>query len=76
MRRRAVPRTTGVFSGGSPLGTDCTGVSSMEFTALIQSGVDATLVPGQEVFSQFWSRDVASPGGSSLTGGMRFPIHP
>jgi hypothetical protein len=69
-------RTSGVFSGGSPVGTDCTGVLSFEFNALIQSGVDATLVPGQEVFSQFWSRDVASPGGSCLTGGMRFLIHP
>lgn len=69
-------RTTGVFSGGSAVGTDCTGVLSFEFNALIQSGVDPALVPGQEVFSQFWSRDVASPGGSSLTGGMRFLIHP
>lgn len=69
-------RTTGVFSGGSSSGTDCTGVLSFDFNALIQGGSDATLVAGQEVFSQFWSRDVASPGGSSLTGGLRFLIHP
>lgn len=72
-----VTRTAGKFSGGAPPPTaDCSGSFLFDFNFYIQGGADPTLVAGQEVFCQFWSRDVASPGGSNLTGGIRFLIHP
>jgi hypothetical protein len=72
-----VKRTGGTLSNGTPPpAVDCTGSLWFDFNAYIQSGADSSLVAGQEVFCQAWSRDTASPGGSNLTGGLRFLIHP
>jgi hypothetical protein len=69
-------RTAGSFSGGTPPpAADCSGSFWFDFNSYLQTGVDAALVAGQEVFCQFWSRDVASPGGSSLSNALRFLIH-
>jgi hypothetical protein len=70
-------RTGGSSSNGTPPpAVDCTGTLWFDFNAYIQSGADASLVAGQEVFCQFWSRDPASASGSNLTNGLRFLIHP
>jgi hypothetical protein len=63
-------------SGGAAVGVDCTGVFSYEFNALIQSGSDATLVAGAEVFVQCWSRDSQSASPTSLSNAVRFVVHP
>ncbi|HXR44416.1 MAG TPA: hypothetical protein VN759_06390, partial [Pseudolysinimonas sp.] len=70
-----VKRTPGQGSGGSAVGTDCTGSFSFDFNAYIALGVDPLLaVPGQQVNAQFWSRDVAASFGSSLTDALQFAI--
>jgi hypothetical protein len=69
-------RTAVQNSGGSASGTDCTGTFSFDFNARIQSGVDATLVVGSEVFSQYWSRDPGSPSTTSLSNAARSLINP
>jgi hypothetical protein len=63
-------------SGGAAVGVDCTGVLSFDFNARIQSGTDATLVAGAEVFVQCWSRDSASASMTSLSNALRFLVHP
>jgi hypothetical protein len=47
-------------SGGSASGSDCSGSYSYDFNARIQSFADPLLVPGEEVFAQYWSRDPQS----------------
>ena len=69
-------RTTVQFSGGSPSGNDCTGVYSFDFNAWIQTYADPSLVPGEEVFCQYWSRDPASFGNTNLTDAARFSVCP
>lgn len=69
-------RTVIQGSGGSPSGNDCTGTFTLDFNALIQSFTDASLVPGAEVFAQYWSRDPASASTTNLTNGARFTICP
>lgn len=69
-------RTAVQNSGGSASGSDCTGVFSHDFNALIQSSVDPTLTVGAEVFSQYWSRDPASPSTTSLSNALRFVVNP
>jgi hypothetical protein len=69
-------RTITQGSGGSTSGSDCTGTMLYDFNALAASGVDPTLVGGQEVFTQAWSRDPASPSTTSLSNAMRFVFAP
>lgn len=69
-------RTATQNSGGNTGGSDCSGVFSLDFNVRIQSGVDPTLVAGAEVFSQYWSRDPASPSTTSLSNALRFLISP
>ena len=69
-------RTVIQSSGGSPSGNDCTGTYSLDFNAIIQGFTDASLVPGAEVFTQYWSRDPASASTTNLTNGARFTICP
>jgi hypothetical protein len=62
-------------SGGSTLPThDCTGAYTYDFNARIASGIDPTLVQGQMVWAQFWSRDPASVGGTNLSDALEFTI--
>ncbi|HXR44417.1 MAG TPA: hypothetical protein VN759_06395 [Pseudolysinimonas sp.] len=70
----AVKRTPGQGSGGSPTGVDCTGTFSFDFNAYIAAGVDPLLAVGQQVNAQYWSRDVASSFGASLTDALEFVI--
>jgi hypothetical protein len=69
-------RTPAQNSNGSTIGVDCTGTYSYDFTPVIQNGVDPTMVPGAEVFCQWWSRDSLSPSGTSLSNGLHFVINP
>lgn len=69
-------RTSVLDSGGSASGTDCTGVFTYDFNALIGSGIDPTLTTGAQIFAQFWSRDSASPSTTSLSNAVHFWINP
>ncbi|MCE9595372.1 MAG: VCBS repeat-containing protein [Planctomycetes bacterium] len=69
-------RTAVQNSGGNQPPNDCSGTYSYDFNARIQSGIDPLLTKGQEVFCQYWSRDIASPSGTSLSNALRFVINP
>lgn len=57
-------RTAPMNSGGNVGLGDCSGSYSLDLNALIRSGSDPLLVPGEDVHVQCWSRD---PGASSTT---------
>jgi hypothetical protein len=64
-------------SGGTPpLIWDCTGQFHFDFNAWIQSGIDPSLVAGQEVWAQYWYRDpgFAAPNNIGLTDAVEFTI--
>jgi hypothetical protein len=63
-------------SGGSTTGIDCSGTFHFDFNGHIDSHADPSLVVGAEIFDQWWSRDPASPAGSSLSNALRFVINP
>lgn len=65
-------RTPTQNSGSS--GTGCTGTFTMNFNAWIQSHVDPQLVAGQEVYAQYFFRDVGSSAGFSNA--VSFTINP
>ncbi|NUP96074.1 MAG: hypothetical protein HUU28_07910, partial [Planctomycetaceae bacterium] len=67
-------RMPSVSSGGSPTGSDCSGSCSYDFNAWIQGGGDPALVPGADLFVQFWYRDPASPGTTGLSDALRTQI--
>jgi len=68
-------RITTTGSHGSPVPTvDCSGSYSIDFNLRIQSGLDPLLAPGQEVDTQYWSRDPASPAPVGLTSALSFQI--
>jgi plastocyanin len=69
-------RTPVQNSGGSPTGSDCSGVFNFDFNVRIASGVDPLLVQGVVVDSQYWSRDPADPFHTNLTNGLHFTICP
>ena len=71
-----VKRTPVQDSGGNALGNDCSGAFSFDMNARIQSGIDGSLVPGAQVFAQYWSRDPQSPGTTNLTDGVTFTVCP
>lgn len=71
-----ITRTQLQVSGGSPVGTDCSGTYALDFNALIQGGGDPLLVAGEEVFAQYWYRDPAGSFGSALSDGAQFTIQP
>ncbi len=63
-------------SGGNATGDDCSGVYSYGMNAHIQSGFDALLIVGANVFGQFWMRDPQSPSTTGLSDGISFAIAP
>ena len=71
-------RRTGLQNAGGslPPTMDCSGSYSFDFNALIQSGIDPLLVPGQQINGQYWSRDSAQPDGTgvSLANAIEFVI--
>jgi photosystem II stability/assembly factor-like uncharacterized protein len=71
-----VRRTEVQDSGGSPSGADCTGTYSYDLNARIQSGVDPSLVPGADVYAQYWYRDPQDPYTTGLTNALSFTIQP
>jgi hypothetical protein len=67
---RRTPLQISGASGAPP----CTGTYSLDFNARIASGVDPALVSGQQVWSQYWTRDSGVPSGTGLTNGLSFTI--
>jgi glucose/arabinose dehydrogenase len=63
-------------SGGTPIGSDCSGVFSFDFNQYVASGADPMLTAGQQVNVQFWSRDPHDPAGfsTSLSDGLQFVL--
>jgi hypothetical protein len=61
-------------SGGSASGSDCTGAYSFDFGTWMQTGVDAALVPGREIYGQYWSRDPQAFPMTNLTDAVRIEI--
>ena len=74
----ASPTVRGVVhnSGGSPSGSDCSGSYAVDFNAHVQSLSNPLLVPGEEVFAQYWSRDPGSASTTNLSDALRFTICP
>jgi Tol biopolymer transport system component len=70
-------RTPVQLSGGN-LPSDCSGTYSFDFNAWIAAGADPALVAGQDVWSQYWSRDpgFAPPSSTGLTDALSFTISP
>ena len=71
-----VTRTPVTSSGGSSIGTDCTGTLAIDFNDVIQSYTDSRLVPGRTVCVQWWYRDGQSIGGGGLSNAASFAIAP
>jgi hypothetical protein len=73
-----IRRTPPQSSGGSTVGSDCTGVFVFDFNAWIASGADPALVAGVSVWTQYWSRDPGfpPPANASLTDAATFVVWP
>lgn len=71
-------RTPVTNTGGSPTGSDCTGVQTIDFNAYVASGANPALVAGVTVDGQFWSRDpgFAPPVNVGLTQAIHFGLTP
>jgi hypothetical protein len=70
-----VRRTPTQNSGGSPIGNDCTGILSFDFSAWITTGGDPFIqVVGQQVNAQYWSRDPQDPFTTNTTNAVQFQI--
>ena len=67
-------RTPGQMSGGNPPPNDCSGTYSFDFNARVRSGVDPALVPGRQVWAQYYSRDPGDPFFVGLTDAVTFTI--
>ncbi|MCY3002702.1 MAG: hypothetical protein NTV21_12945 [Planctomycetota bacterium] len=71
LRRTPVQNTGGAASGNS-----CTGTMTFDMNALIQSGGDSLLIPGQFACAQYYYRDPADPFTTGLTNAVSFTICP
>jgi hypothetical protein len=71
-----IVRITVASSGGNPPPSDCSGLYAYDFNDRIRSGVDPSLVPGEDVYAQYWSRDPQAPFGSGLSDALTFVICP
>jgi hypothetical protein len=69
-------RTAPQNSAGNPVLPDCSGNFSYDFNARIQSGIDGGLIPGAEIYGQYWYRDPMSGSGSGLSNAIYFSIGP
>jgi probable HAF family extracellular repeat protein len=70
-------RRTGVqdsFGNAGP--NDCSGAYSIDLNVLIQGGGDPALAIGETIYTQYWTRDPASPSTTGLTDGMAITIFP
>jgi len=66
-------RTTAALTGGAAA---CSGQLTIDFNAWMAAGADPALGAGSAVWMQGWSRDVASPSGTSLSDALRFEVCP
>ena len=73
-----VRRAVAAHSGGNTGAPDCSGVLDADFNTYAASGKDAGLVPGTDVWIQYWSRDqgFAPPDNVGLTQGLAFVLGP
>ena len=72
----APTRRTPIQSSGGNQTADCSGGFTYDFNARIQSGADPMLVPGQDVYAQYWYRDPQAVGTTGLSDGLAFTIQP
>ncbi|MCC6408907.1 MAG: hypothetical protein IT453_17225 [Planctomycetes bacterium] len=68
-----VTRTPVQNSGGSGA---CGGTFDLDFNAFAKSAGGLGLDGGVQVWAQYWSRDLASPGRTNLTNALRFTLWP
>jgi hypothetical protein len=70
-------RTPVQFSGGTGP-ANCTGAYSLDFNALIQSGVNPHLLPGVTLYTQYWFRDPPLGGNEpvGVSDALTFTIAP
>ncbi len=74
-----VIRTLGQNSGGDPPPiANCSGTFGLDFNAWIAGGSDPSLIPGQEVWAQYWSRDplLPPPNNTTLSNALAFVVCP
>lgn len=71
-----VRRTAVQSSAGNPPPNDCSGILSFDFNAWVAGGADPNLIPGTQVFAQYWSRDPQSPSTTNLTDALEFLLEP
>lgn len=61
-------------SGGNLTGPDCSGVLQRDFNLILRGGHHPDLLPGVNVFAQYFYRDQQNPLGPGLTDALRFTI--
>ncbi|HUR27742.1 MAG TPA: hypothetical protein VM509_06125, partial [Planctomycetota bacterium] len=78
-----VRRTSGLMSGGSTSGSDCTGVYSIDMSAFAAgvlggSPLPALRVVGTAVDGEFWGRDPGfpAPNNTSLSDALEYLVEP
>jgi hypothetical protein len=54
--------------------TNCQAMFSMDFDAYIRTGADPNLVPGAEIYAQWWMRDPGSPSKTGLSDALRIAL--
>ena len=74
-------RTTALFSGGNPLGADCSGSLALDYGAFASGALGGTLLPGlqlagTQVRVQAWSRDPGSATNTMLSNALEFTVLP
>ena len=67
-------RTPAQSSGGNAGPDDCSGTYVFHFSGLYMTAVG--VLPGDTIYSQYWSRDPSSVSGTGLTGGLAFRVLP
>jgi hypothetical protein len=74
--RSPVARTPVTSSGGSPVGTDCSGVLSLDFAPWLDGSPNAHVQVGRTVNGQWWYRDPLAQGTTGLSNAIEFEVLP